>query len=92
MSNIRFSDQLFNTHIPPWSGSDLARVTQLVAHLRRLGDRPLLEFFIELVGGDDDARIDIELNLERYARAVSAPDDDIVFVNHDAEVDRRTAA
>ncbi len=50
--------------------SDLTRVRlgRQVRHLHGLGERPLLELFIEFVGIDDNLMLDLQLLLDRYGR------------------------
>ena len=47
---------------------DLARIRlgRQVRHLHRLGERALLELFIEFVGIDDNLLFDLQLLLDRY--------------------------
>ena len=49
---------------------DLTRVRlgRQVRHLHQLGERSLLELFIEFIGADDNLMFDLQILLDRYAR------------------------
>lgn len=51
-----------------WNKQALIRLTPLVRSLHRLGERPLLEFMLELSAGDKALADDIEQQLARYSR------------------------